>query len=224
MVFPFPTKPSDDLRALFKYQRLKEHAQDLKHSSIGPGGSLDIVNSSGTVVASFGDVGSGQGIGLRDSGAVRDVRSLFADVGRMSDAEGRLDSHASRLGSAEGRLDSHASRIGSAENGISSLGTRMGNAEGRLDSHAGRIGATENVANGVRSEVNTARGGFGSLNARLNDHVSRIGSVQAEVQNARGSYSSLGARLSAYSTNMTWIYNQVNAIRDFIGMPPVIPP
>lgn len=217
MVFPFPTKPSDDLRALFKYQRLKEHAQDLKFSSIGPGGSLDIVNSSGTVVASFGDVGSGQGIGLRDSGAVRDVRSLFADVGRMSDAEGRLDSHASRLGSAEGRLDSHASRIGSAENGISSLGTRMGNAEGRLDSHASRIGATENVANGVRSEVNTARGGFGSLGARLNDHVSRIGSLENRADQGI-------AALAAQIERINTLYQRVNQILEWLNGKPGWPP
>lgn len=203
MVFPFKTRPSDDLREIFKWQRQQIHARDLKFSSIGPGGSLDVVNSSGIVIASLGDFPGGQGFGLLDGGTVKDVRGLFASDGRMT--------------TAEGRLDTHASRIGAAENGISGLGTRMGNAEGRLDSHASRIGATENVANGVRNEVTTARGGFGSLNARLNDHVSRIGSNENAISLAATALAHQISRIDA-------LYTRVNRIETWLQGKPGWPP
>ena len=68
--------------------------------------------------------------------------SRFAVMVRLGDAEVTISAHgvtigqhAGRITTAEGRLDSHAGRIGAAE--------------GRLDSHAGRIGAVENQLGGL---------------------------------------------------------------------------
>ena len=147
-VFPFRTRVGDDLRALFKHDRLEAQSDRLGQSSIDPGGGvLEVRDATGGAVAGLGHGGGKSGLLIREGGSWLTMQEHVASVGAaLGD---RLDAHASRLGAAENRLDSHASRIGAAE--------------GRLDSHASRLGSAENRLDAVEGTA----GGIAGLAARL---------------------------------------------------------
>lgn len=188
--FPFRRSVADDLRDLYQIDRIDRQARTLGYSSISPGdGSLDLINASGTTIARYGDLpGGGFGIGVPDgSGGWRTVQAdaqARADAA-LTTAQGLISALSGRVTTAEGRLDSHASRIGAVENRattaesrLDSHASRLGNAEGRLDSHVSRIGALE-------GEVHTARGGSPNLNARIAGVFSYAQALRNYVSNLR---------------------------------------
>lgn len=186
--FPFARSPSEDLRDLYRIDRLRAQARGLGHSSISPGeGSLDVRNAAGNPVARYGHEGGKSGLLVPDGSGWQTIQEYTAaQVAAGTSALG------TRMGAAEGRLDSHASRIGAAESDISAVEGVNAAQTTRLDGHASRIGAAEGV--------NTTQ------NGRLDAHASRLGAAENGISAAE----------SAINVLATTIVDRETAIRDWV--------
>ncbi len=82
MRFPYQRSAGQDLRDLFKYERLRTSTDDLGQSSIDEGsGSLEVRDGDGTTVVGIGDLpGGGVGIAIRYDGSLTSLIDLLRDL------------------------------------------------------------------------------------------------------------------------------------------------
>lgn len=162
-VFPFRTRVGDDLRALFKHDRLEAQSDRLGQSSIDPGGGvLEVRDAAGNAVAGLGHVGGRMGLLIREGGSWKSMGEFVSE--KVGEGTSGLQS---RVSAAETDIynlqqtrvtqavhNALAGRVGAAETDISTLQTTKAS----QSSHnilAGRVGALENKMNEVISTLNT---------------------------------------------------------------------
>lgn len=210
--FPFRRSPADDLRDLYKVDRIKTQTRSLGHSSISPGdGVLEVRSAGGTILAGLGHAGGKSGLlvpapggGWMTAEEYAQARAQAAREDAFAEAAAQAAAalaaaQADATAKANAAIAAAAADATSKANGAAA--TAATDATAKANAAKAYADALTAALPGLVSAMNAALGGFGSLAERLNSHASRLGAVENQTNIHANSITNMSVNITSILQN-----------------------